>query len=50
MTHETIREGPHLGYLFVFFNRRHHRTQVLFCDRSGFCLYCSKGCVPILGA
>jgi len=39
MTREVIREDPHSGHLFVFFNRRRDRTKILFWDRSGLCLY-----------
>ncbi len=39
LTREVRREDPLSGHLFVFFNRRRHRTKILLWDRSGLCLY-----------
>ena len=40
MLAETIlKQDPLSGHLFVFFNRPGDRCEILFWDRSGFCLW-----------
>jgi len=39
MTRSVLAQDPLSGHLFVFFNRPRDRVKILFCERSGFCLY-----------
>ena len=41
-TRHALREDPVSGQLFVFFNRRSTLVKVLYCDRSGFCVWAKR--------
>jgi transposase len=42
LVRNALKQDPCSGALFCFINRRGTQTKVLYCDRTGFCVWAKR--------